>query len=104
MASDHTLDFPRLRAAEQTWLPRLSFLGLLILVFVGFDAFSPPPEVAQFGGVKEASHGDLLRQIAYLALAALIGLAAFQQRGLTALRAVSLSMWILLAWCVASAF
>jgi len=104
MASDHTLDFPRFRAAEQTWLPRLSFLALLVMIFVGLDAFSPPPDVAQFGGVNEASHGDLIRQITYLALGALIGLAAIQQRGLTALRAVPISMWILLAWCAASAF
>jgi exopolysaccharide production protein ExoQ len=104
MASDHTLDFPRSRAVEQTWLPRLSFLALLALVFVGLNAFSPPPQITQFGGVQEASHGDLLRQIAYLVLAGLIGLAAFQQRGLTALSAIPFSLWIVLAWCLASAF
>ena len=45
----------------------LAFVALLLLIFVGLDAFSPPPLVSQFGGVKEASRGDALRQVAYLA-------------------------------------
>lgn len=88
---------------DRSWLPQLAFLGLLLLIFVGLDAFSPPPLVAQFGGVQEASRGDTMRQILYLGSAALIGFAAFQRYGLAVIRAVPLSMGLLLAWCVASA-
>jgi O-antigen ligase len=103
MASDHTLAFSPPHAFERSWLPALGFAALLLLIFVGLDAFSPPPEVAKFGGVEEASRGDTLRQILYLGAAALIALAALQRYGLGMLRAVPLSMGLLLAWCVASA-
>jgi exopolysaccharide production protein ExoQ len=103
MASDHTLAYSPPQTVERSWLPQLGFVALLLLVFVGLDAFSPPPLVAQFGGVAEASRGDVTRQILYLGTAALIGLAALQRYGLGALRAIPLSMGLLLAWCLASA-
>src|ERR1700744_3099123 len=99
MASDHTLTFFPPHAVERSWLPRLAFLALLLLVFVGLDAFSPPPLVAQFGGVEEASRGDVTRQLLYLATAALIGFTALQRYGLAVLRAVPLTLGLLLAWC-----
>ncbi len=92
------------QAVERTLLPALAFLTLLLLIFVGLDAFAPPLPVAQFGGIKEASHGDAMRQIAYLGTAALIGLCALQRHGTAALRAMPLGMALLLAWCLASAF
>ena len=91
------------RAVEQSLFPAIAFILLLLLIFVGLDAFSPPPLVSQFGGVPEASHGDALRQVAYLSVAAMIGLAAMQRFGIGALRAVPVSMGLLLAWCLASA-
>ncbi|HEX4026188.1 MAG TPA: O-antigen ligase [Rhizomicrobium sp.] len=103
MASDHTLAYIPPQAVERSWLPQLGFVALLLLIFVGLDAFSPPPLVAQFGGVTEASRGDVTRQILYLGTAALIALAALQRYGLGALRALPLSMGLLLAWCLASA-
>jgi O-antigen ligase len=103
MASDYALSYTPSRALDRGWLAPLSFLILLLLIYVGLDAFSPPPVVAQFGGVQEASRGDVLRQIIYLTAAALAGLAASQRYGMAALRAVPLSMGILLTWCVASA-
>src|ERR1700761_6857049 len=103
MASDHTLTVFPPQAVERSWLPQLGFLVLLLLVFVGLDAFSPPPLVAEFGGVQEASRGDATRQILYLGTAALIGFAALQRAGWSALRAVPLSMGLLLTWCLASA-
>jgi O-antigen ligase len=84
-------------------LPSLAFIALLLLVFVGLDAFSPPPLVSQFGGVKEASHTDILRQVAYVAVAGLVALGAIQRHGLGAIRAMPLTMGLLLAWCLASA-
>lgn len=103
MASDHTLTVFPPEALERSWLPSLAFFALLLLVFVGLDAFSPPPLVAQFGGVEEASRGDVTRQILYLAAAALIGFTALQRHGWSTLRAVPFSMGLLLAWCLASA-
>jgi O-antigen ligase len=103
MANDHTLAFFPPHAAPRGWLPELAFIALLLLIFVGLDAFSPPPLVAQFGGVEEASRGDVLRQFLYLATAGLIGFAALRRFGWEALRAVPPSMGLLLAWCVASA-
>jgi len=103
MANDHTLAFFPPDAMERSWLPQLAFVVLLLLIFVGLDAFSPPPLVAQFGGVEEASRGDATRQILYLATAALIGFTALQRTGIAVIRAVPLSMALLLIWCVASA-
>ncbi|MFO1247061.1 MAG: O-antigen ligase family protein [Alphaproteobacteria bacterium] len=84
-------------------LPVAAFIGLMLLIYVGMDAFSPPPLVSQFGGVREASRTDVLRQVAYLGIAAMVGIAALQRFGIAMLRAVPVSMGILLAWCMASA-
>jgi exopolysaccharide production protein ExoQ len=101
MANEYALSYPRV--AERGLLPVLSFIGLLLLIYVGLDAFSPPPEVTQYGGVPEASHGDVLRQTCYLSVAVLIGMMALQRYGLDAIRILPFSMLVLLAWCVASA-
>jgi exopolysaccharide production protein ExoQ len=103
MANEHTLAFFPPHALERSWLPQLAFIALLLLIFIGLDAFSPPPLVAQFGGVEEASRGDATRQILYLVTAALIGFTALQRYGISVIRAVPLSMGLLLIWCVASA-
>ncbi len=101
MANEYALSYPRV--AERGVLPALSFIALLLLVYVGLTAFSPPPEVTQYGGVQEASRGDVLRQICYLSVAVLIGFLALHRHGLEAARIVPLSMIALLTWCVASA-
>jgi len=101
MANEYVLSYPKF--AERRLLPALSFIGLLLLIYVGLDAFSPPPDVTRFGGVQEASHGDVLRQLCYLTVAVLIGVTALQRYGLDAIRIVPFSMIVLLAWCVASA-
>jgi exopolysaccharide production protein ExoQ len=101
--SDFTAAYAPPRTLERNLLPTLAFVALLLLIFVGLDAFSPPPLVALFGGVQEASRGDVVRQIAYLGVAGMIALAAIQRFGLGALRALPFSMALLLAWCLASA-
>jgi exopolysaccharide production protein ExoQ len=103
MANEYALAYTPPCAVEHSLLPALAFVALLLLIFVGLDAFSPPPVIAQFGGVQEASHGDALRQIAYLSVAGMIALTAIQRFGLGALRALPVSMGLLLAWCLASA-
>ena len=103
MANDYALEhYPAYAPPRDLWAP-LAFLALLLLIFVGLDAFSPPALVSQFGGVKEASRGDTLRQVAYIGIAAMIGLAAVQRLGLSALRVIPFSMVLLLAWCLLSA-
>lgn len=101
MASDYALSHPSV--SDRGLLPAVSFILLLLLIFVGLDAFQPPPEVAQFGGVAPANRGDLLRQIAYLGVAGLIGTLALARYGLEAIRIVPVSMMLLLGWCLASA-
>jgi len=102
MASDYALYYDPPRAVEKSVLPVLSFVALLLLIFVGLDAFSPPPLI-QAGSAPSAPHGDTLRQLAYLGVAGMIGIAAVQRFGFGALRALPISMGLLLAWCLASA-
>jgi O-antigen ligase len=73
----------------------------LFLVFVGLSPFSPPPLVPM--AAAATSHGDAARQIGYLSVAAMIGIAAFLRFGIGVVRALPLSMALLLAWCLASA-
>jgi len=101
MANEYALSHPSL--SDRGLVPALSFIALLLLIFVGLNAFNPPPEVSQFGGVAEASRGDVLRQIAYLGVAAMIGLTALTRYGMETVRIVPMSMILLLAWCLASA-
>jgi exopolysaccharide production protein ExoQ len=103
MASDYAaLSYDPPRAVEHNALPVLSFVALLLLIFVGLDAFSPPP-VLQAGAAPQALHGDAMRQLAYLSVAGMIGIAAVQRFGFGAVRALPVSMGVLLAWCLASA-
>jgi hypothetical protein len=92
MANDYALAYMPPQAVERTLLPTLAFIALLLLIFVGLDAYSPPALVSQFGGVKEAAGGDTMRQVIYLGVAVMIGLAAIQRHGLGALRAMPFSM------------
>ena len=101
MASDYALSYDPPRAVEHNALPVLSFVALLLLIFVGLDAFSPPP-IAQAGAAPQPAHGDTMRQLAYLSVAGMIGIAAVQRFGFGALRALPVSMGLLLAWCLAS--
>lgn len=103
MANDFALAYLPPRDVSRTLLASGVYIALLLLIFVGLDAFSPPPLVSQYGGVQEASKGDLLRQLCYLGVGAGVVLAAMQRLGLGALRAISPAMGLLLAWCLASA-
>src|SRR5882757_2284695 len=100
MASDYAaLSYDPPRAVEHNTLPVLSFVALLLLIFVGLDAFALP----QAAGASQVPQGDALRQLAYLSVAGMIGIGAVQRFGLGALRALPASMGLLLAWCLASA-
>src|SRR5258708_1746942 len=97
-ANDYALSYAPPGAIGQNLFPALAYLALLLLIFVGLSPFSPPTAVAQ-----TVSHGDALRQVAYLSVTGFIGLAAIQRFGIGALRALPVSMGLLLAWCLASA-
>ncbi len=90
------------RSIEPGLLATLAYIAFLLLIFVGLDAFSPPAAVSRFGGAQETG-GDSLRQAAFLGAAALVAFTAWQRFGLGLLRALPVSMMLLLAWCVASA-
>jgi O-antigen ligase len=99
------LDFAnadRARALPGTLAATIAFVALLLLVFVGLDAFQPPAEVSEFGGATSLAQGDLLRQILYLSAFAVSVICAVQRRGLMAVKAIPLGMALLLLWCLAS--
>ncbi len=96
------LSFNAPQRVERIILPSIAFFVLLLLIFVGLEPFTPPASVVAFGGVAEASGGDMLRQIVYLSVFATILACAIQRRGILALRAIPLTMGLLLLWCVAS--
>jgi O-antigen ligase len=101
MASDYAVSsYDPPRAVEHNALAVLSFIALLVLTFVGLDAFSPPQQI---GSAAQPPHGDALRQFAYLSVAGMVGLAAARRFGFGAVRALPVSMGLLLAWCLASA-
>lgn len=90
-------------SAERSLLATLAYIAFLLLIFVGLDAFSPPAAVSRFGGVQEASRGDMFRQLCFLATAGFIVFTAYRRFGLGLLRALPVSMMLLLGWCLASA-
>ena len=84
------------------WLPEIAFTGFLLLVFVGLTPFQVRvPGAFQVGAATGA--GDAFRQISYLLVFTLLGIAALQRRSLEALTAVPVSILLLLGWCFLSA-
>lgn len=88
------------RSTDRNLLAVLAYIAFLLLIFVGLDAFSPPAAVSRFGG---PSRGDAMRQISFLAVTGLVVLAAYQRQGIAMLRAIPVSIALLLAWCLLSA-
>ena len=90
---------PRL---ERTTLASIAFFALLILVFVGFQPFIPPSPGTPLAAA-DAGQGDLIHQILYLGVFAVILLTAVQRRGLGAARALPFVLGLLQLWCLLSA-
>ncbi len=59
---------------ERALLPTLAYIALLLLIFVGLDAFSPPLRRLPSGGLPSTASGDALRQIAFLGTAGLVAM------------------------------
>jgi O-antigen ligase len=102
MASDYALG-QAIRAERPPLLALAGYLAILALLFVGLDPFSPPAVVSQFGSASITTGGDSARQLAYLVTAGLVLAGAISLHGASALRAIPLTILLLLAWCLASA-
>lgn len=102
-----TVDEPEHPIVRESTLSRVAefaFLAFLLLVFIGLSPFAiRDPAALAAGQASDAGAGDLVREIAYVSVFALIVLAALGTRGIGALRALPVLMALLLAWCIASA-
>jgi O-antigen ligase len=102
--ANEALSFRELKLGLPQWAIEAAFAALLLLVFVGLSPFSPPPQVAEFGGAVQTGAGDTLRQICYLAVFAVLAAGCLQKRGVRSLAIVPPLLALLLAWCMLSAF
>ena len=94
----------RLGARSESWLADAGYLALLLLVFVSLSPFAIREPVALAAGESGfAGSGDIVRQIAYLGVFALVAFSAVRQSGPVVLRSVSPLLFVLLAWCLLSA-
>lgn len=79
------------------------FVILLLLVLVGLTPFNDMTPGAQNARNATTAGGDGIRQIAFLGTFALVIFAAARKRGLMMLKAIPISIVILLGWCLLSA-
>lgn len=80
-----------------------AFVALLLLVFVGLQPFEVRDAAVSAIGVPTTGAGDVLRQICYVAVFALILATAIRHRGLGAMTVVPVALGFLLLWCLSSA-
>ncbi len=86
------------------WLAETAFLALLLMVFIGIAPFAPrDPATLAIGESGFAGAGDAVRQGLYLLVLVVTAGAAFEMRGLSAFRAVPVTLALLLGWCLLSA-
>jgi exopolysaccharide production protein ExoQ len=78
----------------------LGFLLLLLLLFVTLSPFDPPDPTALNTPSVE---GNALRQVIFVTAFAIIMLAALAAQGLNIIRAVPLTLGLLIVWCISSA-
>jgi exopolysaccharide production protein ExoQ len=102
MASDYALGQVS-RTERPPLLALAGYLAILVLLYVGLDPFSPPAVVSQFGSASISTGGDSARQLAYMVTAGLVLAGAISLHGAAALRAIPLTILLLLCWCLASA-
>ncbi|HET7335092.1 MAG TPA: O-antigen ligase family protein [Rhizomicrobium sp.] len=87
------------------WVIEGAFIVLLLLSFVGLTPFQirDPQVLAMTNSAPSSGDGDMIRQIAFLSVLMVLSAGALQRRGLAIIRAVPVSMLLVLAWCAASA-
>ena len=88
-------------AALPVWLVEAAFIAFLLLVFVGLTPFAV--RSGAFGLSATTGSGDLMRQVCYLAVFAMLVAASVQKRGLMVFTVVPVSLLLLLIWCFVTA-
>jgi O-antigen ligase len=87
------------------WLAETAFLALLLMVFIGLAPFAPrDPATLAIGESGFAGAGDAVRQALYLLVLIVTMCTALELRGLSAFRAVPLTLALLLGWCLLTAY
>ncbi len=83
-----------------SWVVEAAYVGFLLLVFIGLTPFAARDTVdTAIGASAAAGAGDVLRQICYLSVFAVILASALLKRGVSALGAVPIWLAMLLVWC-----
>lgn len=86
------------------WVIEGAFIVLLLLSFVGLTPFQlRDPQALAIGNGATGGGGDMIRQVAFLGVLMVLSAGALQRRGFAIIRAVPVSMLLVLAWCAASA-
>ena len=92
------------RTVAADWLAEAGYVAFLLLIFVGLTPFAIRDPVTLAAGESGfAATGDVVRQLAYLGVFAVIAVAAIRDRGIAAMQSVPAVMLVLLAWCMLSA-
>jgi len=91
------------RDVTRSLIAEITFVALLLVMFVGLTPFAPPAEATAVAA-SAPSPGDSLRQILFLAILFPILFAAAITRGWDALRIVPPALLTMLAWCALSVF
>src|SRR5579862_7365511 len=94
---------PLTRPRIETTFAECAFVLFLVLVFISLRPFAPRDPAALAAAAAGLGAGDMMRQLAYLTVFALISLAALQRIGLRAILPMAPSLACLLAWCALSA-
>jgi exopolysaccharide production protein ExoQ len=95
---------PSASARLAPWFAETAFLALLLMVFIGLAPFAPrDASTFAIGESGFAGAGDAVRQGLYLLVLLITIGAAWELRGLSAMRAIPLTMALVLSWCLASA-
>ena len=85
----HTVSSVQTRSRFAPWVAEAAFVALLLLVFVGLTPFPlHDPNVP----AKATGAGDLMRQVCYLLVFALIFASAYDRRAFKSLAAMPLSI------------
>jgi O-antigen ligase len=79
------------------------FVALLLLIFIGTTPLDDRSVAALSTRNVASAAGDLVRQISFLCTFAVILFAAVRQRGMATIKAIPLSLALLMGWCILSA-
>jgi exopolysaccharide production protein ExoQ len=91
------------RPSLDTRIAELGFILLFLLIIVGLQPFDTRTPAALSARDAASAGGDVVRQIAFLGIFAMIAYAAVKKRGLMMVQAMPLALTLMLAWCLASA-